>query len=302
MTHKHHICVCICSYRRPYSLAHLLRRLNMQETDELFDYSLVIVDNDQAESAREVVDSFARQSPHTVGYYVEPEQNIALARNKAVAHAYGEFLAFIDDDEWPITDWLLCMYRTVIRYGVDGVLGPVEARFLVPPPPWMIRAEVFDRPTYRTTGTVINWRQTGMGNVLVRQGVLTEVDGPFDRRFGSGGEDVDFFRRAIALGKVFVWCREAIVYETISVERTRLSFQLRRALLRGKASLTSPSGNAIGILKSMLAFALYTVSLPFLLIRGRHVFTKYLVKSCDHLGKLLAASGIDLVKDRYVLK
>jgi hypothetical protein len=33
---------------------------------------------------------------------------------------------------------------------------------------------------------------------------------------------------------------------------------------------------------------------------GSHVFVTYLVRSFDHLGKLLATCGIDLVFDRYV--
>jgi hypothetical protein len=32
---------------------------------------------------------------------VEPRQGIARARNLAVAHAHGDFLAFLDDDELP---------------------------------------------------------------------------------------------------------------------------------------------------------------------------------------------------------
>ena len=36
-----------------------------------------------------------------VKYCVEPRQNIALARNKALQNAEGDLIAFIDDDEFP---------------------------------------------------------------------------------------------------------------------------------------------------------------------------------------------------------
>lgn len=104
------------------------------------------------------------------------------------------------------------------------------------------------------------------------------------------------------LGKAFVWCEEAAVYEIVPIERTRLSFQLRRALLRGKASLTSPAGNVLGIARSFAACVLYTMMLPVFLIMGRHVFVKYLVSDFDHLGKLLAACRIEIVKEQYVVK
>ncbi len=106
----------------------------------------------------------------------------------------------------------------------------------------------------------------------------------------------------MALGRRFVWCDEALVYETVPTERTRVSFHLRRALLRGKTALASPSGNALGIAKSLAACMVYTLLIPIVLVAGRHLFLKYLIKNCDHLGKLLALCGISLVREKYVLE
>ncbi len=87
MKQNKHISVCICTYRRPELLKKLLSKLEQQETNGLFDYSAVVVDNDVAESARNTVESFAKQSSLAISYHVQPEQNIALARNKAVENA-----------------------------------------------------------------------------------------------------------------------------------------------------------------------------------------------------------------------
>ena len=57
MSPKHHICVCICTYKRPTYLIRLLNELEKQETEGLFDYSIVIVDNDRSESAKQAVES-----------------------------------------------------------------------------------------------------------------------------------------------------------------------------------------------------------------------------------------------------
>ena len=304
MPQRHHISICACTYKRPELLGQLLLKLEVQKTESLFDYSIVIVDNDKSASARRTVESFARQSRISVSYCVEPEQNIALARNVAVAHAEGDFVAFIDDDERPVDEWLLRMHAALLKYGVDGVLGPVRPLFEVVPPEWTVKARLFERPNSLCyeTGFVLSWQQTGTGNVLVRRHILDEVAGPFNREFGSGGEDLDFFRRAMGLGKVFVWCEEATVYEIVPVERARISFQLRRALLRGKASLAGPSGTAFGIVKSLVACVLYTTLLPVFLLMGRPVFIRYLIIDFDHIGKLLAVCGIQVVRDRYVLK
>jgi glycosyltransferase involved in cell wall biosynthesis len=299
-----HISICVCTFKRPALLADLLRGLLNQTTDEKFTYSIVLVDNDRYESARPTLEQFRDVRPGFINYAVEPEQNIALARNRAAANATGDFFAFIDDDEIPDKDWLLRMYEALLAFRADGVLGPVKPRFEVVPPAWVLKAGIFDRPNSQDypSGLRLHWSQTGTGNALIRRHVFDKVEGPFKPDFASGGEDIDFFRRAMDMGKVFVWCADAVAYETIPVERTRILFQLKRALLRGKASLATSAGRPFGILKSITACGAYTILLPFSLVIGRHAFLNYLVKYCDHLGKILALLGIDLVGEKYVSK
>lgn len=296
-----HITVCACTFKRPQLLAGLLTSLFEQVTKGKFTYSIVIVDNDREGSARETVEHFQRAHPGSIQYFVEAEQNIALARNRSIQHATGELVAFIDDDEVAIKEWLLRMYAALVKFGATGVLGPVKPRFAGVPPTWATKARIFERPGFET-GSPIGWRQTGTGNVLLWRAALAKLDGPFREEFGSGGEDLDLFRRAMEQGQVFVWCEEAVVFEIVPPERTRISFQLRRALLRGRASLGHPSSGVKSVLKSLAACGLYTSLLPVFLLCGRHVFVEYLIKDFDHIGKLLALCRINLVREKYVVK
>ena len=104
---RKHISVCICTYKRPKLLKKLLSELEKQQTEEYFDFSIIVVDNDKAESAKNTVENFAKYSQIVVEYYVEPEQSRALVRNKAIKMAKGDFVALIDDDEYPESRWLL---------------------------------------------------------------------------------------------------------------------------------------------------------------------------------------------------
>jgi succinoglycan biosynthesis protein ExoM len=300
---KPRICVCICTYRRPRLLAGLLIALDRLETGGIFDYSIVVVDNDRSESGRQIVESEAARSKTPIRYFVEPEQNIAMARNKAIANAQGDFLAFIDDDELPEPRWLLHFYKAMALYQTAGVLGPVLPRYEAPPPAWILKGRFFDRPTHRS-GYALDWHRTRAGNCLIRKGVF-EGPGPwFLPIYGSGGEDRDFFKRMISRGHKFVWCNEAPVHELVPRERMKKTVMLKRALLRGKMAYHSQKGRADRILASGGAVLIYSLGLPFLLvcspIFGYDVFMRYLVKDCDHLGKLLAMLKVDLVKDRYI--
>jgi len=260
-----------------------------QEMDRRFTYSIVVVDNDRLRSAEPVVSAFMAQSTVAAKYCVEPRQNIALARNMAVANADGTFVAFIDDDEFPTKRWLATLFDACARYDVDGVLGPVKPHFDQAPPDWVVKGRFCERQTY-PTGFVIDWRKGRTGNVLLRKRVLEEDPQPFDPEFVAG-EDQDFFRKTIERGSVFIWCNEAVAFEIIPPHRWRRTFMLRKAFLSGSLEPLLPTFGAGVIVKSAVAVAAYTVGLPFALALGQDRFMKCLVKLFDHLGKLLGRVG-----------
>jgi succinoglycan biosynthesis protein ExoM len=294
-----HISVCVCTYKRPDDLKRLLLALDGQDTNNLFTYSIVVVDNDHFASAEEAVHKFSSASTIPVKYAVESTQSIALARNKAVMNATGDFVAFIDDDEFPTKAWLLTLLKTCYEYNVDGVLGPVSPHFDRDAPDWVVRGKFYERPTY-PTGLVIDGKKGRTGNVLLKRQVFATAGAqPFRPQFRSG-EDQDFFRRMIERGYVFIWCKEAEAFETVPPIRWQRTFLLRRALLRGAAAVLHPTFGTFEIAKSIAAVPAYTAALPFALIWGQHRFMILLIKLFDHLGKLLAVLGITPVKEQYV--
>lgn len=291
------VTVCICTYRRPDQLRRLLVALASQDTTRRFSYSIVVADNDHCESARHVVEEFRATSAVAVTYCVEPEQNIALVRNRALEYAVGDFVAFIDDDEFPTEDWLATMLKACEECDADGVLGPVRPFFDETPPAWLVRSRLCERPEHRT-GMILHWRDTRTGNVLFRRAILAGVETPFLREFGNGGEDQDFFRRMIESGYRFVWCNEAVVYEVVPEERRRRRYFLKRALLRGQNERLLLSTTSI--VKSLIAVPAYVTLLPLMCVLGQHALMNCSVRLLDHAGKLLAAVGIRPVRGKYL--
>jgi len=292
------VSVCICTYKRPQLLRRLLEKLAVQETAGLFTYSVVVADNDSDQSAAGVVSEFAAKVSFPVSYRVEPRQGIALARNKAVEDVEGDYVAFIDDDEYPVGDWLLQLVQTLEKHKADGVLGPVKRHFDEKPPDWIARSNFYERPTH-PTGFVLTWREGRSGNLLFKGEMLTGKSEPFDPQFRTG-EDQDFLRRMMDAGKVFIWCNEAVVYEVVPPGRWKRTFMLKRALLRGAMEPRVATFGMTDVVKSALAVPVYLLVLPFMLFLGQHRFMAVLVRLCDHLGKLLALVGIHLVSEQYV--
>jgi succinoglycan biosynthesis protein ExoM len=301
MTEKKHISVCICTYKRPELLRRLLSKLGNQETGGLFDYSIIIVDNDRSESARKITELWNRDAKIQSSYYVEPEQNIALARNKAAMNAKGDFIAFIDDDEFPTDDWLQNLFKTFYEFRADGVLGPVKPYFETEPPDWIVKGKLCERESFKTGTIIRDGRYTRTGNVLLSKNIFDDKEGFFNPLFGkTGGEDGDFFRRMIQKGRLFVWCDEGWVSEIVPPERFKRSYFLKRALLQGSAFANSKniSFRSLEAFRSVVAFVLYTSGLPVLLLIRHDLFMRYLIKDCYHLAMLFALCGLKIVKER----
>ena len=58
-----------------------------EDTNGEFTFSIVVSDNDSNQSARAVVEEFAKTATIDIAYCVETQPNIALARNQAVRRA-----------------------------------------------------------------------------------------------------------------------------------------------------------------------------------------------------------------------
>ena len=297
-TTANHISVCICTFKRSASLKRLLNDLRYQDTAGCFTYSIVVCDNDHLRSAEAIVCDFVAISGIDVKYCVEPQQGIALARNKAVQSATGNYIAFIDDDEFPENNWLHVLFAACGKYAVDGVLGPVKPSFGEHVPRWIVMGRFYDRPCHET-GFILAPQHTRTGNVLLKEYVFRVTNSPFRPLFRAG-EDVDFFTRVINQGRVFIWCNEAVVYEDVPPSRWKRSYLLRKALLRGSCAALRPNVGVLNVTKSVGAVLIYGLALPFAALLGQHKFMDLLVRLCDHLGKILALLGMNPIPEPYI--
>jgi glycosyltransferase involved in cell wall biosynthesis len=224
------VSICIASFRRPRGLARLLDSLFRQKLPEGLDVEIVVVDNDAAGEARSRALALC-DAARTARWFVEPRQNIALARNRAVFEARGRWIAFIDDDEVPEADWLAELLRVQRLYDADAVTGPCLPRFESPPPAWIEEGGFFERPRW-PTGRHLDRAYTN--NVLTRSRSLALMEALFDERMGlTGGEDTEFFQRFANAGHAIVWCDTAMVYDAVPETRANLRWILARSYRMG---------------------------------------------------------------------
>lgn len=293
------VSVCIATYRRNERLRELLGDLIAQghPPDQI-----VVVDNDADGGARPVIEEFRRlRADLRLDYDIQPHPSIALTRNRTVALATGEWLAFIDDDERAPKEWLQGLLEAAEKYGADGVLGPVEPRVPATAPAWIRRGKFYDF-AHQATGALVPLNCMRFGNVLLRAERLRGEPGPFDPTFGlMAGEDGDLLVRLAHKGARIVWYEEAPVFEPIEHKRLTLVWLLQRQLggsqgfaratVSGRYHPINSMGRVLFYLRALLqmlvAGLLAGLSLPF----GRHHAAAWLIKASANLGKLSTIWG-----------
>ncbi|SDY92693.1 Glycosyl transferase family 2 [Micromonospora pattaloongensis] len=200
-------------------------------------YETVVVDNAPriASTARLVAE---RRAHHPrLRYTAEPRAGVSHARNRGLAEARGEIVAFADDDVTVDRRWLSKLVAGFTDADVVAVTGQVLARELETPAQiWLeqyggfgkgCRRRRFDRHGYDTVvaGTVERVPATrrslypylpgayGSGaNMAFRTDALRRLGG-FDPLLRTG-EDIDVLLRVVLGGRALVYEPAAIVWHT----------------------------------------------------------------------------------------
>jgi succinoglycan biosynthesis protein ExoM len=291
--HPPQISICIATYRRTDRLQALLGDLAVQE---LLPQQVVVVDNEVGGGARQVVEKFRSSVAFPVEYDVQPVPSIAVTRNRTVELAFGEWLAFIDDDERAPPHWLRRLVDAAETFKADGVLAPVEPRLPDSAPSWLRRGRFYDFPR-QLDGSEVPLNRMRFGNVLLRGDRLRALPGPFDSTLGlEGGEDVDLLVRLARAGARIVWYNQAPVYEPVEPKRLSLRWLLLRAYSGGQgfARYTVDGGfGAVSALAKVRFFVRAFLQLMVALITsvialpaGRHAAAAWLIKASANAGKI----------------
>ena len=102
------VVIAIPTYKRPRSLARLLDAIAGLRTDA--EITVLVADNDAQQ--HQGFNLCGRLTPlyrWPLRAVMERDRGIAQARNRLVAEALktdAQFIAMIDDDEWPDADWI----------------------------------------------------------------------------------------------------------------------------------------------------------------------------------------------------
>lgn len=224
------ITVAVCTRNRPELILKCLGSLVKQRT--AVPYEIICVENDAAGTCEQIIRGFAHVAAVqgvTLRYFCEPEQNIALARNLAIREARGEFLIFIDDDEWADETWLDEMVAAQAETGGDVVLGTCIPIFAEGFSPWLEDSFIYRQERFTHSQEIARVYGAPTNTTLYRLDMLRERRPPLDPDYGlSGGSDVELAMYLMGQGRKIFKTSRAKVYELQTLDRSRVRFHWER--------------------------------------------------------------------------
>ncbi|MHC4480405.1 MAG: glycosyltransferase family 2 protein [Planctomycetota bacterium] len=243
------ISVLICTFNRAEPLEVALRGIVGQQTRGRFGYEVIVVDDGSTDRTAEAVARVARAAPVEVRYLRAAGEGVGAARNRGLAQARGEWIAFTDDDQEVEPDWLRELFAAARRSGAGCVGGMRLLRLpegMYAGPPRGCRAYLGEMIPAAEGEVTRRGELPDTGNSLVRRDVFDWV-GEFDESFRHGGSDLDFFRRVRRAG-VCIWrTPKAVVHHLIPPHRLEPGY-LRWIALRVGVNFARVDCKEVGLL------------------------------------------------------
>jgi succinoglycan biosynthesis protein ExoM len=229
--------VMVATYQRPERLRKALDslRVSAEQAPSDLRIGVTVVDDDESRSAEQVVLEFGTAFADGCSYVVSGARNISTARNTGLAAASerAAWVGSIDDDVVVPPRWFeVCL--DLLRDGrFDAVTGPLVKDFSLGPQ-WL-SSEPFGRIGLLAGVDGEPAEVCATGNNWISSDFLRRFPSiRFDEALGrTGGEDMDFFYRAVEVGLRPVYSLEAAVVEREPVARCTMRYQLRRAFWLG---------------------------------------------------------------------
>ena len=235
--------VAICTHNRAELVGGAVERAVTEA--QMCDAEVLVVDNASTDPTPTVLARLQREAP-ALRVVREPRLGLSAARNRALAEARGEVVAFLDDDAIPERGWLAALLAPYDTREVTCVGGPIRLAFSAPPPAWLAPSFYCSFSAY-DLGDVprrLRYRPGDEypygGNISFRR-TTAEALGGFSTRMGLRGsvqlqhEETDLCYRIDHAGGEIRYAPAAVVDHAVLGERLTPGWLIARHWHRGQS-------------------------------------------------------------------
>lgn len=240
--------IVVATYNRAEQLMITLQSVAEQSKNPAL-WECVVVDNNSSDNTQQRIDEFITKHPKlNIVYLFESKQGLSYARNAGIEKAQGNIIAFIDDDERIVPDFISAYIHLFDTYPTAMAAGgKIIAEYPAGRPRWMSHyterpiANPMDFGDYIRTfpkGSI-----PGGGNMAMRREVFNSI-GVFNTSLGRtgksliGGEESDLFERIAEAGMECYYTPSAVMYHIIPKEKLTDDYFKRLCYNTGVSQLT----------------------------------------------------------------
>jgi len=182
---------------------YLEKCLNSLVNQTLKEIEIIIVNDGSTDSSELIIKKFIEKYPEKIKYYVKENGGLSDARNYGLQYVTGEYVAFLDSDDYVKLDLYEKMYTQAIQDNSDFV----ECDFI-----WEYKNKekidtgviYINKKEMFVLARVVAW------NKLIKTNLIKDNNLQFPK--GLRYEDVEFFYKLLPYIKKFSFVKEPLIY------------------------------------------------------------------------------------------
>lgn len=87
------------------------------------DFEFIIVNDASTDNSLKVINKYAAQDKRIRVFNMPKNSGAGAARNEGIRHIRGDYVLFVDSDDWMLSDMLEELYKQSVTYDLDMVLS-----------------------------------------------------------------------------------------------------------------------------------------------------------------------------------
>lgn len=293
-----YVLLSLCTFKRPNIFRKCLESIANLELPQNIKVGLLIIDNDEMASAKNLVDEYREILNFDIHYFVEQKRGLSNARNRLISEAVNinaSHIAMFDDDILLPEKWLV---NYIDYYNKDEnaiiITAASYSKFTEKPPKYIEKNDLFKCSTTKKTGSIR--KDAASGNVFFPVSIITELNLDFNNEYVfMGGEDGKFFEEASNKGAKIVWCNDCFNWELNGIDKINVSWIIKRSHYNGFSAARNAVkrkkifGKNLYTIRQLLSFVINCMLIPLSIFGGKTFFVNMLGFTAKSFGRLQGA-------------
>ena len=177
------------------------------------NWEAIVIDNNSTDDTEKVINQY--NDPRIKYLKINNDGVIAKSRNLGIKEAKGEWIAFLDSDDWWTKDKLEVCLSKIVK-NVDFIHHATE--YVIKSKSFfkkkIIKGREFKKPILNDLliGTITKGSQISNSSVIVRKDILIKIGGLNENKILVGSDDYDTWLRIAQITDQFLYINQKLSY------------------------------------------------------------------------------------------